>query len=113
MEKYISLEIKDDKLLVKLKGELDEYVCSFIKAQIDYEYKSNFLKDIIFDFEKVTFIDSSALGMIICRYKIVNSVGGKVYIIGAKNQVKKIFDISNIDSIIPIFNDIDEIVKCS
>lgn len=113
MERYIEIEMNENDLIVKLKGELDEYVCSNIKIQIDYEYKANLLKNIIFDFENVTFIDSSTLGMIIGRYKKVIENGGKVYIVGAKNQVEKIFQISNISSIISRFNNINEITRCS
>lgn len=113
MEKYIKIETKNSDLIIKLKGELDEYICSIIKAQIDYEYKLNLSKDIIFDFKEVTFIDSSTLGMVIGRYKKALENGGRVYIVGAKNQVEKIFEISNISSIISRFNNINEITRCS
>ena len=44
-------------------------------------------------------MDSSGIGVIAGRYKIINSLGGKVMIIRAGEQVDKILEISGLKKI--------------
>jgi len=50
-------------------------------------------------------MDSSGIGMILGRYKLLKSIGGAVFIENPTNAVIKIIEIAGINKIIPvIFN---------
>ena len=63
---------KQDKLLIlKITEEIDHHTSEKIRKRADYEIQIHIPKKVIFDFENVTFMDSSGIGMIIGRYKLV------------------------------------------
>lgn len=63
---------KQDKLLIlKITEEIDHHTSEKIRKKADYEIQIHIPKKVIFDFENVTFMDSSGIGMIIGRYKLV------------------------------------------
>ena len=59
-------------------------------------------KKVIFDFNRVTFMDSAGIGLVIGRYKMVNMIGGKVEMANLSESVKKIFEMCGILKLIPI-----------
>ena len=70
--------IKSEKRLVlKLEEEIDHHKCEKIKKRADYEIEVHIPKKLVFDFENVSFMDSSGIGMIIGRYKLETMLGRK------------------------------------
>ena len=59
-------------------------------------------RKVVFDFDSVTFMDSSGIGLIIGRYKFTNMLGGKLEVANLTQSVKKIFEMSGILKLIPI-----------
>ena len=95
--------IKKDKLLIlKITEEIDHHSCEKIKKRADYEIQIHIPKKVIFDFENVNFMDSSGIGMVIGRYKMVSMFGGKTSMINVKPAIKKVFEMSGILKLIPI-----------
>lgn len=95
----IRLEHIGTTLVAKLDGEIDHHCAEELRIKIDREISRSNVKNLIFDFKKVDFMDSSGIGVIAGRYKIINSLGGKVMIIRAGEQVDKILEISGLKKI--------------
>ncbi len=94
---------KEDKLLLlKITEEIDHHSCEKIKKRADYEIEVHIPKKVIFDFGNVSFMDSSGIGMIIGRYKLISMFGGKTSMINVKPAIKKVFEMSGILKLIPI-----------
>ena len=95
--------IKEDKLLIlEITEEIDHHSCEKIKKRADYEIQVHIPKKVIFDFSNVNFMDSSGIGMLIGRYKLVSMFGGKTSMINVKPAIKKVFEMSGILKLIPI-----------
>jgi len=62
----------DKVLTVEITEEVDHHTASRIRSRADFEIEKNQPKKAIFDFNNVTFMDSSGIGMIIGRYKLVS-----------------------------------------
>jgi len=63
----------EDKLLVmEITEEIDHHTANRIRSRADFEIEKNMPRKAIFDFNKVTFMDSSGIGMVIGRYKQVS-----------------------------------------
>ena len=56
-------------------------------------------------------MDSSGVGMIIGRYKILSKVGGKIGVIHLTTKIKRIFEISGLFNIIGYFNNEREAIE--
>lgn len=91
-----------DKLLIfKIYEEIDECSVKNIRRRADYEIERFMPREIIFDFNRVTFMDSAGIGMVIGRYKQLNIIGGKTYLANLTESVRKIFSMSGVLKIIP------------
>ncbi len=93
----------EDKLLIfKITDEIDDCNVQKIRRKADYEIERYMPKKVIFDFDSVTFMDSSGIGLIIGRYKFTNMLGGKLEVANLTQSVKKIFEMSGILKLIPV-----------
>lgn len=90
--------------------ELDHHITNEVRDEIDNILLSKPIKNIIFDFRNIKFMDSSGIGVIIGRYKKISVEGGKVSIINANERVEKVFNLSGMNKIIDI-NNTDEVVS--
>lgn len=94
---------EEDKLLVfKITDEIDDCNVQKIRRKADYEIERYMPRKVIFDFDSVTFMDSSGIGLIIGRYKFTNMLGGKLEVANLTQNVKKIFEMSGILKLIPV-----------
>ncbi|MBP3503271.1 MAG: anti-sigma factor antagonist [Clostridia bacterium] len=66
---------KDKTLLVEITEEIDHHTTEKIRRKIDDDITRYMPRKVIFDFNKVSFMDSAGIGMIIGRYKMVNMLG--------------------------------------
>lgn len=95
--------LKEDKLLlIKITQEIDHHSTEKIRRMVDYEITRYMPRKVLFDFGKVSFMDSSGIGMIIGRYKTANMLGGTVEMTNVNPDIKKIFEMSGVLKIIPL-----------
>lgn len=100
----IRLEVIGTTLVVKVNGEIDHHNAARIKAEIEREMNLCNIVNLILDFDGVTFMDSSGIGMIAGRYKEINARGGKVMLIRVNRQIDKILEISGLKTILECEN---------
>lgn len=94
--------LKEDKQLIfKITEDIDECLAQKIRRKLDNEIERYMPKEIIFDFSKVTFMDSAGIGLLIGRYKLANMIGGRVKIANITSSIRKIFEMSGILKIMP------------
>ena len=103
----ITVTIKKTVLVVSLSGELDHHTAKDVKNLIEEVIKNRGVVNLVFDFTTLTFMDSSGIGVVIGRYKLVRSMGGKVTIVSPARNVSKLLSMSGINKIIEIFDDVD------
>ena len=94
-------EKENKRLTFEIHEEIDEYVVQNMRRRIDNEIERYMPKEVIFDFNKVSFMDSAGIGLIIGRYKLASMLGGKVEVTNLTVQVRKIFEMRGILKIIP------------
>lgn len=92
----------DNYLCIKMPGEVDHHGAAGIRECADRLILDDKVKNIVFDFEDTTFMDSSGLGIIIGRYKKISCFGGKVYAINTSERISRLLKASGMSSIIEI-----------
>lgn len=98
--------IEDRLLVFEITEELDHHMCEIIRRRADYEIQRFMPKRVVFDFNRVIFMDSAGIGLVIGRYKNVKSFGGKVEMINVGDNLKRVFTMSGILKIIPIIDNV-------
>lgn len=98
-------------LIVSVSGELDQHKASSLREQIDLRITHTGMRHLIFDFSNLLFMDSSGIGIIIGRYKLMRSIGGTVSVVTDSRSVKKLLELSGIRKIIQIYSNLSDALK--
>lgn len=99
-----------DSLVVYLGKELDHHVAKIIREETGQYIEYCKIKNIIFDFKNTNFMDSSGIGLIMGRYKLLSEDGGKVYAVCVNDSIRRIFKMSGLFKIVEIVDNIEDIV---
>ncbi len=94
--------IEEKIILVEFTEEIDHHSSEKIRKRLDYEIQRFMPKKVIFDFQKVSFMDSAGIGLIIGRYKTVSAGGGVMEIINVRSKINKVFLMSGVHKIVAI-----------
>jgi stage II sporulation protein AA (anti-sigma F factor antagonist) len=89
-------------LMIRLPEEVDHHRSAYIGERADKFILEETVKHVVFDFGDTKFMDSSGIGIIVGRYKKISCFGGRVYIIHADKQIRRILRMSGLDQIVEI-----------
>lgn len=103
----VKISYKGSTLIASIMGELDHHSAEYVREKIDSELIKATTKNVIFDFSKVSFMDSSGIGVIMGRYKNVQKLNGKLSVTNVSDQMMRIFEMSGLLKIIPAYDNID------
>lgn len=93
--------MEDRMLVFEITEELDHHNVEIIRRRADYEIQRFMPKRVVFDFNRVVFMDSAGIGFVIGRYKSVSSFGGKLEMMNVKDNLRRVFEMSGILKMIP------------
>ena len=93
-----NIDKKDDYLILNLAGDLDVYSEEEFRDFIEDELKDKNL-DLVIDIKDLDYLDSTGLGMFMKIYKMYEENGQKVKIINPKENILKLFKITDLTNI--------------
>ncbi|MCH1624823.1 anti-sigma F factor antagonist [Fredinandcohnia quinoae] len=100
MSLTIELEVKHHVLCIRLSGELDHHTAEELRVKVTKVLDSTTIQHILLNLEKLTFMDSSGLGVILGRYKQIKNLGGEMVVCSISPQVERLFEMSGLFKII-------------
>ena len=98
-------EVQENCLTIFLPQDLDHHNAEAIKKEADHLIKRNHIRYVIFDFSETGFMDSSGIGVIMGRYKLISMFGGEVWAIHTSERMKKILVMSGATKIMKIYEE--------
>ena len=107
----LKLESKDVNGIgvIALEGEVDVYTAPKLKSRlIDLVDEGKY--NIVIDLQKVEFMDSSGLGVLVGGLKRVKSHQGSIALVCTQENILKIFRITGLVKVFPIFSTEEEAV---
>jgi len=107
MELEISTEHQGSVCTIKLAGEVDVYTAPQLKEELVALIQGGCTR-LIVDMDLVNFIDSSGLGVLVSALRRVREKDGAVRIVCTRDSILKIFRITGLDKVFPIFSDAAE-----
>lgn len=98
----IKTKVHNNSLYVLLVGELDEANAPYVRTHLDqvFETEKRFNK-VIIDLSQLDFMDSTGIGVMLGRYKKLQSRNIPIYIINPSRQAEKIFQMAGLYDIMP------------
>lgn len=107
----ISVTVKKNVLVVALSGELDHHTAKKVKDMAEEVIKNKGVTNLVFDFTNLTFMDSSGIGVVVGRYKLINSLGGRVAIVNNSASIDRLLTMSGIKKIIAVCNTLADAIN--
>ncbi len=107
----ITLKLCHKTLIVKLIGELDHHEAEPTRMVIERTIAERDAKNLIFDFSDLSFMDSSGIGMIIGRYKLIHSLGGQVALVCTKPQTERLITMSGLKKLMTVYPGVENALK--
>lgn len=89
-----------DRIIVRLSGELDHFCAQSVRRELDALLQDESIRCLILDFSTLTFMDSSGIGVILGRYRLLRDRGGTVAVIHMNQHIARIFHMSGMDRVI-------------
>ena len=91
-----SIERHGNALVVSLAGELDHSAAGHVRVELDALIADTHARSLVFDLSQLRFMDSSGIGLIIGRYKLMKRQGGSVAIAGSNPRIDRIFEMAGL-----------------
>ena len=98
----MQVEIYDKGIytVAKLSDELDESVATILRRNLDDKLSSPQVKiNILFDMGEVSFMDSTGIGVLLGRYKLLKNRGKNMFICNVNRQMDRILRTTGIYTI--------------
>jgi anti-sigma B factor antagonist len=99
----ISEETRDGHSILSVVGELDVATAPELRTHLEETVDRVSAGTVVVDLVKVTFIDSTALGVLISALKRSQSEGGELRLVIAEPRILKIFEITGLTELFSIF----------
>ena len=95
-------KVIDNCLMIRMPIEVDHHKSVDISKRADRYIVSKKVGNVVFDFERTTFMDSSGVGIILGRYRKISCCGGKVYAVNADSRIRRLLLLSGLENIVEI-----------
>jgi anti-sigma B factor antagonist len=97
-----SEQLGEETHVIALAGEVDLYTAPELKQEL-LNVIGNGGKEVVVDFTKTTFIDSTTLGVLVGGVKRLRPNGGRLSIVCSDPNIIKIFEITGLDRVFSIY----------
>lgn len=98
----VALKNENSCLTALLSGELDHHTVRSVREEIDTAISENQPSRLALDFGDVTFMDSSGIGLILGRCKIMGGIGGSTAICNPPPHIRRVMKLSGIERLAKI-----------
>ena len=102
----MSVEIRahGETVTAYLSGELDHHTARAMREAIDNAVELNMPSRLVLNFKNISFMDSSGIGLVMGRYRLLKSINpsSQIEIKNVTLQTKKIMELAGLSSIAKI-----------
>ena len=100
-------QLDDTRYVISLAGEVDLYTAPEFKQQL-LDVIAKGARDVVVDFTRTTFIDSTTLGVLVGGVKRLRAQDGRLALVCSDRNITKIFEITGLDRVFTIYPTRDE-----
>ena len=102
----------DGKTIVSVGGEIDVYTAPVLRERLN-DLVGEGKHHLVVDMEKVEFLDSTGLGVLVGGLKRVRSHDGSLHLVCTQEKILKVFRITGLTKVFPIHASVAEAVTAS
>ena len=91
-------------ITARLSGELDHHTARVMREQIDAAVGGFPAQLLRLDFSGVGFMDSSGIGLVMGRYRLMQSRGGRLLVVGVSERLLRVMRLAGLQRL-PVWED--------
>ena len=95
----VQLHYEKCRLTAHLSGEIDHHSAAALRGEIDQALVKLRPPVLTLDFDEVTFMDSSAVGLVMGRYKTLSAFGGGLEVVNLSPVAYRVMQLSGLQSL--------------
>lgn len=103
----ISEEERDGVAVTSVKGEIDVATAPQLRERLQRQASAG-AATIIVDLLNVTFLDSTALGVLVGALKRSREAGGELRLVIEQPRILKVFEITGLTDVFPIYPSVSD-----
>lgn len=92
----ITYSVNGNTLTFHLIGELDEHAAEYARRTMDRLLENGHYDGVVLDMSRLSFMDSTGIGVIIGRYKILKRYNCPLYVANPTVTVNKLLTLSGL-----------------
>ena len=112
MDLSLSTRTEGDRTIVEVGGEIDVYTAPKLREKL-IELVSEGSYHIVVNLEKVDFLDSTGLGVLVGGLKRVRNHEGTLQLVCTQEKILKIFRITGLTKVFPIHTSVADAVSAA
>ena len=99
----VQLQMKQGELIALLDGEIDHHCARELREEIDSAASRTKPRVLTLDFSRVQFMDSSGVGLIMGRYRLVSQWGGELCVANLSPNLERIVSLAGLKEICTVY----------
>ena len=98
-------------LVAEICGDIDHHTAKYFSGEIDKAIRSHNPLTLILDYSQVTFMDSSGIGLVMGRYRIMSEMGGEVIVASPPAYIRKVLQLAGMHRLTKIVTDMTPYIQ--
>ena len=95
----VEIKVENKTVTAYLSGEIDHHNCAFLRRKIDEAINNRRPGVLVLDFGGVSFTDSSGIGLVMGRYRTVQNMNCRLYIVNLHAHIYKVMKLAGLEKI--------------
>jgi stage II sporulation protein AA (anti-sigma F factor antagonist) len=100
MRLTVRVEEKEGVVVAWLSGELDHHAADDVRRKLDDELFRRRSRRVVLDMSRLTFMDSSGIGVVLGRYRKVKESGGRLSVRGLSDKMDRILRLAGVYTVV-------------
>ncbi len=90
------------RVTISVSGEIDHHNAAVLRLEADEVIQSRLAPNVRLDFNDVTFMDSSGIGFVLGRYRIVDSYGGNIEVVNLSGRLYSMMKLAGLEKLVTL-----------
>lgn len=95
----VEIKVENKTVTAYLSGEIDHHNAEALRRKIDEAVNNRLPELLVLDFGAVSFMDSSGIGLVMGRYRLIENMNCRLYIINLSGHAYKVMKLAGLEKI--------------
>ncbi|MBQ9898951.1 MAG: STAS domain-containing protein [Ruminococcus sp.] len=98
----VDIKCENGRAVARLSGEIDHHTSKELRAQLDRYIITTQPSELTIDLRNITFMDSSGIGLIMGRSKLLRECGGRLEVHSPQPYIRRVLRLAGMERIVRI-----------